>query len=201
MSSQPFLKSWFQRESHRASRPSTRIGKRPLLRGVRSTIVLLACVGLVLPVRTGAAQPPLPGGPGVQIVDIELGPNGRLTGTVVDGQQKPLSQPVVVVAHPGGQRRPTVARDGNFFVDALPGGVYLVVTTGATVVCRCWTFGTAPPAAINQLNVVAGQAGPVVEAKSFGELFLTPPALIGISLIIAAGIAVPIAIHNSKNAS
>ena len=200
MNLQPILKPRFRRETRRTSHMATRIWERPLNRLVRSAIVFLACIGIVLPLpKLRAATLPLPGEPNVQILDIELGQDGRLTGTVVDGQQNPLSQPVVVVAHPGGQRRPVVARNGDFFVDALPGGVYLVVTTGATVICRCWTFGTAPPSAVPQLNVVAGDAVPIAGSRSIGELFLSPPALIGISLIIAVGIAIPIAIQNSKS--
>jgi len=171
-----------------------------LLRIFRSTAVALACLGLIVPLREMPAANIAD--VAVQILDVELGPNGRLTGTVVNGQQIPLSQPVIVVAHPSGQKRPVVARKGSFFVDALPGGVYVVTTTGATVVCRCWVAGTAPPAAVDQLNLIAGDVGGNAikhESRSFGELFLSPPALIGISLIIAAGIAIPIAINNSKS--
>jgi hypothetical protein len=66
---------------------------------------------------------------------------------------------------------------------------------GSVHLCRCWAAGTAPPAAQGEVLLVP--IGLVERGqRPIGEI-LANPILIG--LIIAAAIALPIAVHNSKD--
>jgi hypothetical protein len=94
-------------------------------------------------------------------------------------------------------RETTTDAEGHFQFTGVRAGVVRLGNDEAGLAVRCWTHGTAPPSAIKSVllspneEILRGQR-PIAD-------FLSGPVLIG--LIIAAAIAIPIAIHNSKDAA
>jgi hypothetical protein len=123
-----------------------------------------------------------------------------LTGRVLDGDGQPAvnSKLSLAVHRTGEQIEVAVDREGRFVVSGLAGGVYQLKTKYGSSVCRCWAPGTAPPQAKNELLVVADERIERGQRPLADALFSTPTLLI---LMIAAAIIIPIAVHNSKDAS
>jgi hypothetical protein len=82
---------------------------------------------------------------------------------------------------------------GVFAFRQVRGGVYQLIVDRAAVTCRVWTAQAAPPAAAEQLVLVAPTAT-VRGQQPFSAVF-TNPLVIG--LIVAAAVVVPIAVHNA----
>ena len=177
-----------------------------VLRFFKWLAVVLACVTWVLPVRELAGSPPSNLGgaiakqPATTILDLSLGISGRLSGQVIDAQGKPMPQRTVVVQRtPGGEVVQSLTdREGRFSIENLKGGMFQISAGSASVLCRCWTANTAPPSAIRQLLLVSDDSISRGQ-RPIGELLFSNPILIG--LIIAAAIAIPIAVHNSKKSA
>ncbi|MHB8863510.1 MAG: carboxypeptidase-like regulatory domain-containing protein [Pirellulaceae bacterium] len=132
-----------------------------------------------------------------RVVDVALGTGGELRGRVLDVQGRPAIASHIAVLQEG-QPIATVASDrqGAFLLRGLHGGLFHVTSGNHLYICRGWAPGTAPPAASDQLLVVEGG---VVERgqRPISDLFLSDPVMIG--LIVAAAIAIPIAVSNSKS--
>jgi hypothetical protein len=132
----------------------------------------------------------------VRVIDIALGTGGELRGRVLDVQGRPAVASRIVVLQDG-QLVATVSSGarGAFQTLSLHGGLFQVAVGNHVYVCRGWAAGTAPPAAVDQLLVVPSG---VVERgqRPISDLF-ADPLLIG--LIVAAAIAIPIAVNNSKS--
>jgi hypothetical protein len=166
---------------------------------VKATAVALACVTWVLPLEHLQAGPPQAATPHVAsspVRDIVLGADGSLSGQVLDHQGHPQANQIVLIQQPGQQPRQTVSdAQGRFIVPNVRAGVYHLAADGSVFLCRCWATGTAPPAARDEVLLVP--TGFVERGqRPIGEI-LANPLLIG--LIIAAAIAIPIAVHNSKD--
>jgi hypothetical protein len=133
------------------------------------------------------------------IRDIALGPNGSLSGQLVDaqGHARP-NQPVLVQRQGGEPHKTQTDESGRFVMTGLTGGTYQVATLDSAALCRCWTEKVAPPAARKDVLLVTGE-GVQRGQHPFGEMLFSAPVLIG--LVIAAAIAIPIAVHNSQDAS
>ena len=130
------------------------------------------------------------------IIDVSLGPNGTLTGQVVDEQGNAEEKQLVVVR----QQNRVVAYtqsgpDGVFAISGLQTGMFHVTTDSGGKVCRFWTEKIAPPSATRDLLLITGST---VERgqRPIGEM-ISNPILVG--LIIAAAVAIPVAVHNSKD--
>ena len=173
-------------------------------RNARFLAVLLATLNWVLPIaqvraweppaRTAAPPPPVKR---AQINDIALGAGGELRGRVLDIQGRATDAYQVIVIQDGRQVG-TVAVDkqGSFATRGLRGGMFQVAVAGNLYACRGWVQGTAPPAAVAQLLVVP--AGVVERGqRPISDLFFADPVMIG--LVIAAAIAIPIAVSNSRS--
>jgi hypothetical protein len=135
----------------------------------------------------------------MRMMDIALGTGGELRGRVLDVQGRPAEAFRIVVLQDG-QPVATVSSDaqGAFQTRGLHGGLFQVAAGNQVYVCRGWAASTAPPAAVDQLLVVLNG---VVERgqRPMSDLFLADPMLIG--LLVAAAIAIPIVIYNSKSGS
>ena len=175
-----------------------------LSRIARYAALMLATLNWVLPVSQIQAlesparqRPSVSRSQAVYVNDIALGKGGQLSGYVLDRQGQPAEAFRLKVVQSG---RPDVEvvtdKQGRFQVDGMRGGPFQVRAGENTYLCRGWVHGTAPPKARNQLLVVAGGA---VERgqRPIGEL--VDPVMLG--LIVAAAIAIPIAVSNSKNSS
>lgn len=164
-----------------------------LLKYMGRGAILLATWSFILPLHlvVGAEQQ----GPGTIIRDIALQAGGALEGQFVDAQGQPAVGDVVQVKHVQTGTATTVRTDahGRFRLTNLRGGLYQVTAGTSTMVCRLWREGTSPPVA-SQLLLVKGDR---IERgqRPFCDA-LTNPLVIG--LVIAAAIAIPIAVHNSR---
>jgi len=117
--------------------------------------VALATVGLLLPnagvalARDVQAAAPLPASTAApQIADVSLADGGVLQGQVLNAAGATQASADVLI-HQG---KDVVARtrtnpQGQFAVQGLKGGVYVVSTDGAAGVVRAWAPRTAPPSA------------------------------------------------------
>ncbi|MHB9077332.1 MAG: carboxypeptidase-like regulatory domain-containing protein [Pirellulaceae bacterium] len=133
----------------------------------------------------------------VRTVDIALGTSGELRGQVLDVQGRPATASRIVVLQDG---RPVATVSSNaqgaFQTRGLHGGLFQVAVGNQVYACRGWAAGTAPPAAVDQLLVVP--SGKVERGqRPLSDIFLSDPVLVG--LFVAAAIAIPVAIYNSKS--
>lgn len=166
----------------------------------RSVAWILVVSMSVLPCRASLAGNTEKAPPVVLTVvkDVVLGSGGTLSGTVFDAQGQPSARQDVVALTADGQRIATISDEqGQFVLHGLRGGIHQISAGHIELACRCWSPSAAPPAAVERVllsaddNVQRGQR-PIAD-------LLTGPCLI--ALLIAAAIAIPIAIHNSKDAS
>jgi len=165
---------------------------RPL-NACRLLAVTLATLGIVLPTPLLQAADPVQA-----IPDIALDAHGTLLGTLVDAQGQPQPQALVALQQDGQTLAQTRSdAHGRFAVTGLRGGVYLIVTEHGALPCRAWTAAAAPPSAGRQLLVPSDAA--YRGQYPISDLFIADPILL--SLVIAAAIAIPIAVHNSKSDS
>jgi hypothetical protein len=110
---------------------------------------------------------------------------------------QPQSGLVVVAVQNNRQvARAVTDQAGQFTLEGLRGGLVQIVAPQAISICRAWAPGTAPPSATNQLLVIQQdvlQRGQM----PFGEALFSDPILLG--LFVAAAIAIPIAVSNSRD--
>ncbi len=156
--------------------------------------VYLAVVGICLPQMALAA-----GTSKRAIADVQLHKNGVLLGQVVTAQNAPVpNEPVLLRNGKAELAKTQTDRNGYFAFKGLDSGVYQVVAANGQGTYRAWTPGTAPPSGnqgvliVAQKNAVRGQCAP---ACSFKNLMSNPLVIAG---IVAAAIAIPIAVHNSR---
>ena len=115
----------------------------------------------------------------------------------MDARGQGLPGRPVVVRQAGRETRQVVSDDqGCFSVEPIHGGACHVVSADAASVCRCWAANTAPPSAAEQLTLVSQQR--VERGQSPVHELYTP---ILVSLVVAAAIAIPLAVHNAKKDS
>lgn len=95
------------------------------------------------------------------VVDVRLTADGTLRGTLKDAKQQPVSRAVVSVRTAlRGEARREVARvaateTGNFEITGLKPGVYYLVGGTGHGIYRVWTAETAPPGALDQIQMVS----------------------------------------------
>ena len=145
--------------------------------------------------RPNAAAKQGPIAPTVQ--DVALGTDGYLEGVVIDRQGAPVSKALVSVTQ--GQNeiaRTTTTAKGHFRVPALRGGVYQISSSETTGVYRLWSQDSAPPAARQIATVVADQ--PITRGQMPLKDFFRTETFV-IAAVVIAAIAIPVAIHNSRD--
>ena len=166
----------------------------------------LAVLGFCLPMTSVAGDVPAPVRTGGAIADVALAPGGVLVGRVVDAQGQPTPAILVSIHHSNREvARTTSDQNGTYVFHGLQGGVYHIVSGKGTRICRLWAAQTAPPSAQDSLFIVSNPNAVLAqwETGSFGAFLenakctLTNPLVIG--GIIAASVAIPVAIHNSKD--
>lgn len=169
------------------------------LQTIRISLAVLACCTWLLPVHGVAATKTEMSSTAQRIRDVALDGQGRITGQFVDAQGRPRAQQLVTINRPGNQPLQTRTDDqGRFVLAGLSSGTYQIATSDAAMVCRCWTENSAPPVATRELLIVSGE-GIQRGQRPIGEMLFSAPVLVG--LVIVAAIAIPVAIHNSQDAS
>jgi hypothetical protein len=176
----------------------------------RTACVGTLCASLILghwPRAASAASPTTPvGSPPVSqsIVDVALSAEGRLSGMVVDGQNRPLAGARVMVLD--SNRHETVTYtdvEGRFAFMVPRGGVYVLDAGAGGLVCRVWTRGSAPPHAQPLVSmrvaetVIRGQSSPVYQwISEYPFLFYA-----GLATAITVPLVVATSNHDRRPAS
>ena len=174
---------------------------------IRQSALLLAVAGLLIPTQCFAQSPvenqpthlPATGEPAsidVQPVDASLDPGDVLRGAVVDnaGTAAPFATVVLL------RKQQIIAigqtnEDGKFAISNVRGGVYQIASGDRVTLLRCWTDGTAPPAAkkatlLQVSDVQRAQISPATCA------IMNPWVIAGVAL---AAIIIPIAIDSNRD--
>lgn len=168
---------------------------------IRSMLVGGACLGTLLPPGVSSAETSrAPEIAATVVGDIALREGGRMSGRVLDADGKPVAEPQLRLTEQNTGKRLAleVDREGRFAIAGLASGVYQLTTKNGSSLCRCWAPGTAPPQARSELLVIADERIERGQRPLAEALFSTPTLLV---LMIAAAIVIPIAVHNSKDAS
>jgi len=167
---------------------------------VQQVAVCLALVGLCVPQVALAAT--TPGNQAAAVSDIELHKGGVLFGQVVTPENVALKGLKVLLLRGSEELAATTTDNNGYFAfKGLRGGLYQVMAAKGHGMYRTWNHGTAPPSGQRGVLIVAGQdslRGQCQPACGFRKLFCHPLILAG---VIAAAIAVPIAVHNSRRPS
>ena len=168
-------------------------------------VALTICAGLLLPGSwaSGAepeSKPARTSKAAVQqgpVQDVALSGDGVLEGMVIGAAGTPIASAPVLVAQEGNHVATSKSgKDGHFSVPGLRGGVYQVSSARGTGLFRVWTQDSAPPAA-RQLATVVAEPNVVRGQMPLSQLFRTDMVVIG--TIIAAGIAIPLLVHASRD--
>ncbi len=172
-----------------------------LSRYMRPVAILLTLVTPLTQLQpvyaTSPGNVPMPQRPAPPVRDVALDRVGTLVGQVVDEHGVPQAQQQVVVRRvniEAAEAKTLTDATGRFAVVGLQGGLHELSVGHVTTTHRLWTPAAAPPAAAREVLLVSSDA--VQRGQRPIADLLTGPVLIG--LIIAAAIAIPIAIHNSR---
>lgn len=174
------------------------------LRTLKTVSIGLSCIGFILPasvleaapantsaaIRTAASQT-------AQLAsDVQLDRGGHLNGVVLDAQGAPVAGAVVTLRQVDRQlARTRTDASGRFRAGPLRGGTYQLQVGGRARLVRVWAANTAPPAASDVALIVAGDG--LVRGQLPLEEFCASDAVIIVGMV-AAMIAIPIAVHNSR---
>lgn len=171
---------------------------RNSMRVFKTVIVALACLGWLLPPQGFCAPDTVPKSTPAQppIVDVRTAADGTLGGKLVDQSGKKMTDQLVVLHQAGKAVMQTKTnKQGDFAFHRVRGGVYQIRIDDSGVGCRVWPKDVAPPSAREQLLVVVG--APVVRGQQpIGAAFSSP---LFVGAVLAAAIAIPVAVHNSKD--
>ena len=170
-------------------------------------VVALAALGLLLPQTVMAGQAKK-GRPATRVIDVALGAENTLQGSVNDPQGAPISDSPVVLMHGKGiVATAQTDAQGRFAFSGLRGGIYGVGAGGVVTACRVWAPRTAPPAAnrglliVSKGEVVRGR-GPMRDCQTRMYQWVSENYLLT-WCIVAAAIVVPVAViaHNQSGDS
>jgi hypothetical protein len=180
----------------------------------------MAVVGvLVNPAVSLGAEPNPSASTRWRVPDVRLDPQRRFHGAVVDGQGKAVGRsrvtlvrsdvppPTTTGTASSGTDTPGAAVDaisqttdaqGRFTFADVSAGTYRLETDAGISICRLWTHAAAPPAAASSLLVV-NDARIERGQRPIRDAFYTDPLLMAV--IVGAAIAIPIAVHKSRDES
>lgn len=173
------------------------------MRGIKvlqHVAVALAVVGFCVPQVAFATTPQAQ--TASVISDVRLHESGALLGRLVSPEDTPVPGAMVSLESGGKQlAQAKTDKSGYFAFTNLTAGVYRLVSPKGRTACRVWTPQTAPPSAQLGALVVDGDATLVRGQHGFGgcRKLLTNPWFV--AAVIAAAVAIPVAIHNSKGPS
>ena len=179
-------------------------------RAMRHALAWFAAAGACLPAQILSAneRPQLAKASEVAnlpIRDVALGPDGLLTGQLLDEHLRPIADAAVTIQ----AKEQTIATtrtdaNGAFAVAGLHGGMHQISTAETTRVYRLWSPGTAPPLAAPTAQIVSG---PDVVRGQWGgggmldqmKVLATNPFVVG--GVIAAAVAIPVIINNTDDSN
>ncbi|MCA9148221.1 MAG: carboxypeptidase regulatory-like domain-containing protein [Planctomycetales bacterium] len=166
---------------------------------INRRVVLLLLVSWLHASVVTAVEPLAAKAQKVPTIDIRLDSRGSMRGLVVDGQGRPQGAERVEIIRSGDKQPAQVLatnRTGKFMTEKLRAGSYRLVTSEGVCLCRLWTEQAAPPNAaasvliVNDSQIERGQ-------RPIEELFHSDPLLM--ATVVAAAIAIPVAVHKSRD--
>ncbi len=173
-----------------------------LLNKLRAIAVVLACWGMLFPLPAQAQTPELkpsasPSTAKVKVTDVALSKDSTIVGQVTDEQSRPRAGVEVTVRQTKGVLATAVTdSQGRYAFRGLQQGVYCLSSDKSVVICRVWNEKAAPPVASPQLLLVDGDT--IVRGqRPLGDFFTSDAFLL--AMVVAAAIAIPVAISNSRN--
>lgn len=168
------------------------------IKWLRWLIVLLAMAGLFLPPGFDArADAPLDELP---VHDVRMDQQDSLHVVVVNAQGHALPGTEITLTQVGKMEgiRGTTNAEGRCVFRTLVGGSYRLRTSEGVCLCRLWTARAAPPKAADRLLIVNDQFVQRGQ-RPIREMFYSDPILM--TAIAVAAIAIPVAIHKSRDDS
>ncbi len=164
----------------------------------KNTLVSLAIAGMLLPhACLMADELPNPARPSDQTtIDVKLGIQDALRGSLVDTSGKPASAVSVFLIQNGQIEAAGASNEnGQFAVVGVPGGKYQIVAGDRIVNVRCWSSAAAPPhavaSALIQVNDVRrGQVHPGT------CMFANPWVIAGVA---ASAVLIPLGIRSIRD--
>lgn len=147
------------------------------------------------------------------LANVELQVDGNLAGQLLSENGLPVMNTTVQVHDQSDPNKvaQTVKTDknGQFKVASLKGGSCILTVADHSYACRTWVHGTAPPKSIRSIALVA--EGDVVRGQCNSECAPCKPTMmqrircmstgqkLGVGLVIAAAIAIPIALNDDDD--
>ncbi len=167
---------------------------------IQGLAVCLAAIGVCLPQPLVAAS--IQSAPTLIDVELQKGPQGDVLLGQVQDQQGAVQAKVPVILYGAGNKvaETTTDADGYFTFHNVRGGVYQLTSAEGVGTYRVWQAGTAPPTAQPGALVVAGEdvaRGNWHQQGGRLKFWLSHPLVI--AGIVAAAVAIPVAIHNSRD--
>jgi hypothetical protein len=137
------------------------------IRYLSRAAVVLACCGTLIPQSALAGTPAAAVAPRAAR-DIALTANGSLAGAIVNPAGQPLDGAVISLRRNGQEvARGVSNRQGGFEIAGLSSGVYDLAVGQQVTQVRLWTANAAPPVALKQAVIVAGDASRAQYGPSF----------------------------------
>lgn len=154
-----------------------------------------------------------------ELRNVELNADGNLTGQLLSTDGSAISNARLQVHSQNNLNQ--VSQDavtdehGNFNVAGLRSGTCVISVGEESFACRVWQNGTAPPKSLESIAIVdstsvvrgnsCGDCGQCSECQGTGNRFMnkircmTKAQKVGLGLVVAAAIAIPIALSNDKD--
>lgn len=162
--------------------------------------VALAVVGFCVPQVAFATTPQAQ--TATVISDVRLHESGALLGQLVSPEDMPVAGALVSLKVDGKQlAQAKTDKSGYFAFTNVNNGVYQLASPKGEAAYRVWTPQTAPSSAQPGALVVNGDATLYRgqhRMHGFRNLLANPWF---VAAVIAAAVAIPVAIHNSKGSS
>jgi len=139
---------------------------------------------------------------GVAILDLALDAQARANGQALTTAGFPMANATLVLQRNGREvARSTTNESGNFSIPGLNGGLYQMTAwspTGnvARGAFRIWSYGTAPPSALQQARLVSSEAVVRGQTDAPGPLWRVATNPWMSAAAITALVATPIALSN-----
>ena len=150
-----------------------------------------------------------------RLQNIELSAGGFAKGRLVDDKGVALAKREIQVLTRTASEKKTTDSNGFFTVESKTGGQCAIVVDKNAYACRMWKHGTAPEKSLTSFGIVHS-GKPVIRGQfddcgegcddgaggMFGRLGgISSGQLLGLGLLVGAGVAIAIAVHNDDDAS
>lgn len=186
---------------------------------MRTTIVWTLVLSMTLmPIQSTFAGPETQASEKQQqsrLQNVELSQSGFVKGRLVDDKGVALANREIEVMTRTTSEKKKTDSDGFFSIESKTGGQCAIVVDKNAYACRMWKHGTAPENSLTSFGIVH-TGKPVVRGQyddcgegcddgaggMFGRLGgISSGQLLGLGLLVGAGVAIAIAVNNDDDAS